>query len=118
FSFVRHGTLRRSTPKRERADCAENTDYFHLSEILPPGHLSDKRVRHSEPLFLQVLRNPPYWCNDSARRAACVSNFCSYVFSCLSAFKSRWNRLRGDQNKAMAVARVRRTFHDRTQRIC
>lgn len=117
FSLVRHGTLRRSSPKCESTYCAENTDYSHLSEILPPGHLSDKRVR-PEPLFLQVLMNPRYWCNDSARRAACVSNFCSYVFSCLSAFKSRWNRLRGDQNKAMAVVRVRRTFHDRTQRTC
>ena len=54
---------------------------------------------------------------NRAKRTACVSNICSYVFLCLSAFKSRLNRLHGDLNKAMAGGRVRRTFRGPTQRI-
>jgi hypothetical protein len=28
------------------------------SEILPPAHLSNKQVRRTEPVFLEVLTNP------------------------------------------------------------
>ena len=51
FSFLRGGALGRNSPKHERAYCAENASYLHRSEILPPGHLSDKRVRRTKPLF-------------------------------------------------------------------
>lgn len=63
------GALRGSSPKRERAYCADNASYLHRSEILPPAHLSDKRVRRAEPLFFEVLTNPLQRCIDSRRGA-------------------------------------------------
>src|SRR6266480_7522069 len=54
FCFMRGGAFRKSHPKRERAYCAENAGYLHGNEILPSGHLSDKRVRRTEPLFFNA----------------------------------------------------------------
>ena len=55
FCSVRGRTPRVSNPKRETAYCAENAGYFHSSEILPPAHLSDKRVRLLESLTVDAL---------------------------------------------------------------
>ena len=46
---IRRGGLRRSDPKRKTAYRPENGTLHH-SEILPPSDLSDKWLRHVEPL--------------------------------------------------------------------
>jgi len=51
FSLVRYGAFRRRNPERKKAYRAENASCLHRSEILPPAQLSDKRVRHIDPLF-------------------------------------------------------------------
>src|SRR4029453_10722882 len=58
FSLVRCGVLRKSSPKRQSAYCAENAGHLHRREILPPAHLSDKRVRRIERLFFELLMSP------------------------------------------------------------
>src|SRR5262245_58010168 len=55
FSFVRCRALRGCNRKHETADRAENADSSHVTEILTPADLSDKRVRDIEPVFFQIV---------------------------------------------------------------
>lgn len=55
FRTMRSWALRKSHAKRERAHHAENAGYLHRRQILPPAHLSDKRVRRIQRLFFFKL---------------------------------------------------------------